>query len=425
MTQMLKDIEVALEPLTAEMRKACETVNSMKDLPARAAGLEKTQEDQLKAIKALEAEIRKFDMKLPGTRELAKSGEWNPGRAMRAFLSGDWDSAPVEREVHEQLAKRLQKKDEALARMPLEMEKMLRATTTLTPSAAGFLISEEIASELVARPHAQAVAKSLGATVVRPNGWPFKINKRTGGLTAYMVGENSASTASGIAVGQVALAPRKCVARSFLTQEQLAYGTPSTDAVIMEELALAIDLKQDDMAFNGLGASNEPLGIFNTASILGNSGSPLVANKLRFGDIALALKAIDNANIIRANTGVAMPSDLMWEIATDLVVQYSGQTEATYAAYQLGLPFITPEIFKTRTGCNLGVSNQIATTKAVVGEFRNLWMAEFGGVVVSRNDVATDGTNNAYTQEGVHIKMTRWFDSGVVLPSAFYAITGV
>lgn len=419
---MAQDIRVEMEPLIAELRSATEAVKAS---DARTRAIEDTQNATKKAIEKIEADMRTLSMSLPGLEVGKEKGKWDKGRALRALLTGNWDDAGVEREAHEQLAKRMINKDRTLAQMPPEMAAMLRATTTLTPSAAGFLIPSEVSTTVIERPHAQAVVKSLGATVIQPGGWPFLVNKRTGGLTAYMSTENSTGSASDIAVGQVSLSPRKCIARTYLTQEQVNYGTPSTDAIVMEELMLAHELKQDDMAFNGIGASAEPLGIFNTSGIGSNSGSPLASGKLRFGDIALGLKNLDASNIIRTNTGVAMPSDLMWELATDLVVQYSGQAEATYAAYQLGLPFITPEIFKTRTGCNLGISNQIATTKAVIGEFKNLWMAEYGGMVVTRSDIATDGTNNAYTQDGIHIKAVRWFDSAVVLPAAFYAATGL
>lgn len=367
-------------------------------------------------LAAAEQTMRSRTLSLPGSEELR--GKWSGPRAIRALLTGDWDKAPVERDVHKEMVKRLT--EEQLRHLLPEQ----RATLTTVPSAAGLLVPEELSSVVIERPAFQAVTKGLGLTQVRPSGFPFKVNKRTTGLTAYMVGENVASTASDIAVGQVSLNPRKCVARTYVTAEQIAFGNPQTDQTIMDEITLAIALKQDDMVLNGIGASGEPIGVFNTTGI--STTAATVSGKFKWADIAIAMGKIQSAMKGRpmVNTGVACHSDLVWELARDVVDQYAAQGEAANAAYVLGVPFLSPERFKQICGANLGISNQIATTKAMTADWRYGWLAEFGGMVIAKSDIATDGTNNAWTQEGVHIKATTWFDFAVVLAEAFAATTG-
>lgn len=399
----------------ASIREALDSgrIAETKEREALAAKQKELEERLAKA----EDSMRRSSISLPGSEELAKNGKFSIGRAIRAMHTGNWDKAPVERDVHIQCAK-LMREDAARMLTPEQ-----RATLTTVPSAAGYLIPEELSSVVIERPHAMAVTKQLGLTVVRPNGWPFKVNKRTTGLTAYMVGENVASTASDVAVGQVSLSPRKCVARTFVTAEQLAYGNPQTDSIIGEELNLAIELKKDDMVLNGSGASGEPIGVFNTTGI--NTTAGIVSGRFKFHDISVAMQKIEADNVMLVNPGCVFHSDLKWELAQDIVAQFSGQVAATDAAYVAQFPFLSPERFRQITGCNMGVSNQVATTKSIMGEWKYGWLAEFGGMVLGRSDVATDGTNNAFTQEGVHIKLTTWFDFAVVLAEAFAATTSV
>ena len=82
--------------------------------------------------------------------------------------------------------------------------------------------------------------------------------------------------------------------------------------------------------------------------------------------------------------------------------------------------FRSPDLFSSEKGPGRAFGGT-----ALMGEFSNLWMAEFGGILVGKSTEATDGTYHAFTADLMHVKATRWIDSAVVQAVAFHAITSV
>ena len=79
--------------------------------------------------------------------------------------------------------------------------------------------------------------------------------RRTGGLTAYFVGENSAGTESDAAYDQVSLTARKLMAITRMSNELNEDSVIDFGNELADEISYAFANKEDDCAFNGDGTS--------------------------------------------------------------------------------------------------------------------------------------------------------------------------
>lgn len=365
-------------------------------------GLAKVQED-----------MRRNSISLPGSEDAAK--KYNRGRAMRAWLTGDWRGAELELDFHKEAYKRLPESHGA------------RVMTTLTPSAGGFLVPEQVDTTLVPKFDAMSVCKRAGATVVSPNGYPFKVNKLTAGTTAAYAAEGSAVSASDLTLGQVSLSPRKISARTVMTAEQVQFGTPQTDSVVLQDLILRTELLQDLWALAGSGQQGQPIGITNTTGINTAAGiSTTPADNLMWADLAIAQQYLEEDNVPTVKLGFVVNPIQKGELYRNYVATISaGALASSDAHFVAGMPFISDAVFKTMTGFDIFPTTQMTDGTAILGMFSDLWMAEWGGLVVGRSTEASDGTHHAFVDDKMHIKVTRWIDSAVIRPVSFHAITSI
>lgn len=365
-------------------------------------GLAKVQED-----------MRRNSISLPGSETVAK--DYSAGRAMRAWLTGDWSKAQLERDLHQEAWKRLDANHGA------------RVMTTLTPSAGGFLVPEEVSTTLIPKFDAMSVCKRAGATVVNPNGYPFKINKLTAGTTAAYAAEGSSVSASDLTLGQISLSPRKIGARTVLTAEQVQFGTPQTDGVVLQDLVLRTELLQDLWALAGTGQNGQPIGITNTTGINTAAGvSTTPADNLMWADLATAQQYLEEDNVPTVKLGFVVHPTQKAELYRNFYSTISsGTIAASGAAFIAGMPFISDAMFKSITGYDIFPTTQMTDGTAILGMFSDLWMAEWGGMVVGRSTEASDGTHHAFVDDKMHIKVTRWIDSAVIRPVSFHAITSI
>lgn len=406
----LEDLAKVTEAVTA-IRSTLES-GRVEDAKEREALAKRLTELETNVSKTQE-DMRRAAISVPGAETVAK--DYNAGRAMRAWITGDWDKAPLERDLHKEAFKRLSDQHGA------------RVMTTLTPSAGGFLVPEEVFTGLIPKFDAMSVCKRAGATVVRPSGYPFKVNKLTAGTTAAYASEGSSVSASDLTLGQVTLTPRKIGARTVLTAEQVQFGTPQTDSVVLQDLVLRTDLLQDLWALAGSGQQGQPIGIINTTGINTAAGvSTTPADNLMWADLATAQQYLEEDNVPTMKLGFVVHPTQKAELYRNYYSTISsGTIAASGAAFIAGMPFISDAQFKAITGFDIYPTTQMTDGTAVLGMFSDLWMAEWGGMVVGRSDTASDGTHHAWVDDKLHVKVTRWIDSAVIRPVSFHAITSI
>lgn len=406
-----KEMTTAVTPeqLLERVNAALEKAKAIDGTPEKIQAIEKGQAELRSIIEGMAASLRAHSFSLPGAENEKK---YDVGKATRAALTGNWKDAGLELDIHKQTFERL----------PTNAQQ--RVMTTLTPSAGGFLIPEEISTTMIEKLDPVSVVKKAGATIVKPSGWPFKVNKITGGTTAAYASEGSSVSASDITLGQVSLSPRKIGARSVLTMEQVQYGTPQTDAIVVNDLIKRTELIQDLWALTGSGQQGQPIGITNTTGI--NTTTGIKSGQLVFADLAIAMQYLEEDNVMTDKIALIAHPTQKGELFRNVNATVSSGTLANEgAAFIFGSPFITAAMFKTMTGIDIFPTTQMTDGTAIVGVFEWLWLAEFGGLVVSASDVASDGTHHAFTEDKRHLKVTRWIDSAVIQPVAFHAITSI
>lgn len=361
-----------------------------------------------------EKAMREKSISLPGSDSV--KGKYNPGRAMRALLTDDWKGAELELDIHKETYKALRDGHQA------------RVMTTLTPSAGGFLIPEEMFNTPIAKLDPMSVCRKNGATVVKPSGWPFKVNKITGGTTAAFAAEGVAGSASDITLAQISLSPRKNTARSILTLEQVQYGNPQTDGIVLADLMKRLDLFEDKQVLIGTGQQGQPFGIVNTTGI--NTTTGIKSGQLVYADLAIAIQYLEEDEVVTDNVTAILHPTNKGELYRNANGTMASGTLANEGAAFIQGPFMTAAKFKEYTGANLATTSQLldssaAATIAIVGVMEWVWIADFGGMLVSKSTEATDGTYHAFTQDLMHVKATRWWDCAVVQPVAFHVITSI
>lgn len=404
-----------------ELKKLTDGVASLRAaIDAGTAQTTQEREAQDKVLKELserlakvEDEMRRDSISVPGCEKEIKN--YSPGRAMRAWVRNDWKDAGLELDLHKQAYERLRENHGA------------RLMTTLTPSVGGFLVPEEVFSGLLPKFDPISVCKKAGATVVRPSGYPFKVNKITGGTTATWTTEGASVSASDLSLGQVALNPHKVSARTVLTMEQIQFGSPSTDAAVLADLVKRTDLIQDSAALVGTGQQGQPIGIVNTTGINTAAGiSTTPADKLMWADLSAAIQALEEDDVPSDKLALIVHPTQKGELFRNFASTISSGTFDNSGAVGVASTiFMNAVLFKQYTGIDLFTTTQMTGDQCIVGNMEDLWLAEWGGMVIGRSDVASDGTHHAFVEDKLHVKVTRWLDSAVIRPVSMHVITSI
>ena len=414
---------------TEGLKAVVEMVRDNSKTLATIAEKQKRIDDLETQVRQIQETVRRGSISLPGTEDAVKSGKFRYARAINAVHKGNMSLAPDEWDISKECMKRM------------SGEVQTRLHTTLTDSVGGFLIPEEISGTLVPKLDAESVMISkMGVTVVNPRGVPFRVNKITGGLTAYMIGESSRPTESTLTLGQVNFNPKKCAARAVITNEQVMWGTPQTDGIVMDDLARRIALKEDQQIMAGKGTENEATGIVPAGATAAPTGFTTVAaqsstgTKVLFGDLNLALAKLAEADALGDDVRMVMHPRVKYALMRQFFQGVSTvATEEGGAGFLAGMPFISDARFREITGITVAHSTQMSVayntddTWIFIGAnkgFSDYWFARFGGMVLAKSDVATDGTYHGFTDDIVHCKAVTWFDGGAVRPATICIVTG-
>ena len=131
---------------------------------------------------------------------------------------------------------------------------MTKAQGEGVDQAGGFLVPEELMSNIIVLREQFGVFRRecrvipMGSDTLN---WP----RRTGGLTAYFTGENTAATESQAAWDNINLTAKKLAALTRMSNEIAEDAVVSIADWLVGEIAYAFAAKEDDCGFNGDGTS--------------------------------------------------------------------------------------------------------------------------------------------------------------------------
>lgn len=190
--------------------------------------------------------------------------DYSVTRALMAKLDGDWSQAGFEREVSQELARSGGFTGGGVL-VPMDVLSQTRASDTTTAS--GLVPTAHMAGMFIDTLRARTLAGRIGARFMNGLDGNVTIPKKTANASFGWIGEGSNASESDVTVGNVTLSAKHVGGAVPMTFELLRQSSPAAEAMVREDLISGIALAIDKAAFQGTGASNQPLGLLNTAGI--------------------------------------------------------------------------------------------------------------------------------------------------------------
>lgn len=211
------------------------------------------------------------------------------------------------------------------------------------------------------------VVKALGATIIRDLVGDVAIPKKTGGATAYWVGEGDDITESQPTLGQVALRPKTVGDYTELTRKFILQSSIDAELFTRNELALRLALAIDLAALAGLGTAAQPQGILNTTGI--GAKTLTTANAPTHGELCDIWSEIAVDNALVGSLGYCANATI------------AGKMMQTEAATNTGKWLL--ENGRTSNGYPFLMSNQVTEKYILFGNWRDLIIGEWSGVDIN------------------------------------------
>ncbi len=194
----------------------------------------------------------------------------------------------LEKEVLEEIRKQipmLNGRGNGLLPFSLSGDQLFRAGIDSATSTTGGAFKFTQPGEFIAMLRNKTSVMRAGATILPGLTGPVTFPKQNGAATANWVGENPGSdnSASNLTTTTVSLSFKTIQASTSVSRQALfsaASGNYALDAIIQGDLARVIAIAIDLAGLNGLGSSNQPLGLLQdtnvgTATALGAQGGTM------------------------------------------------------------------------------------------------------------------------------------------------------
>ena len=336
-------------------------------------------------------------------------------RAINAQARQDWSEAGFERELSDEIGKRVGRTARGFyvpSDMAWSKRDVISGTATST-SKGGYMIGTDQRGDLfIDALRDTLVTASLGATMLTGLQGNVAIPKLATKTTVAFVAETSAPTEGAPVFGQLTMQPRTVAGYVDISRRMIIQSDPSVEMVLRNDIINQIAAKIDDVAIKG-GGANEPTGILGTSGIgavaIGtNGGAPtwVMVNALQ--------RAVDVAN---ANTGAL--SYLTNPKVTSKLRTTGKQSSGVEGNFILG------EV-NTLLGYGIAATNLVSSTLTkgtstsvcsalIYGNFNELVIGMWSGV-----DIVVD-TASLSTAGGLRLAFFQDVDVGVRHAESFAA----
>lgn len=178
-----------------------------------------------------------------------------------------------------------------------------------TGAAGGFLVPEDVSSEIIDLLRPQSVIMRGGPRIIPlPNG-NLTMNRRATGANFSYAGEQQDILASGVTFGQVKLSAKKLTGLIPISNDLLRGASVAADRIVRDEIVEGSAVAMDTAFLRSVGGDNTPLGLRNqltgTTFVATNILTMTAGNTLASitGDLGRLELALLNQNI--ALTGAA------------------------------------------------------------------------------------------------------------------------
>jgi len=297
-------------------------------------------------------------------------------RAINALVTGNWNDAGFEREMSDEMGKKINKRAQGFYIPTDVLTRDLNVTTT---TAGGHTVSTDLLSgSFIDMLRNKMEVVGLGANMMNNLVGNIAIPRQTGGATAYWVAESGAVTESQAAFDQVTLSPETVGAFSDISRRLLLQSSMDVEAFVRNDLATTLALEIDRAAINGSGSSNQPTGILNVSgigSVVGgtNGAAPDWADIV---DLESAV-AIDNADVgtLGYLTNSAVRGKLLQTEKASSTGQFIWTDNNTLRGYKAA---VSNQVPSTLTKGSSSVCSAI-----IFGNWNDLLIGTWGGIDIN------------------------------------------
>lgn len=237
------------------------------------------------------------------------------------------------------------------------------------------------------------------------------IPKQTTTATTYWLPEGGSVTASEFAGSQLYGTPHRLACLSQWTKQLMLQSTPAVEMLVRNDQARAVAVEEDRVAYQGSGASGEPIGIINTTGIDASvtfSGNWTQAKSLAF---QLAIENA-NANTVGEMVFVTNPTTKSYAMGT---VQVASSTFPIYIWMDSNGQYMTISGSIGGKVLSYGAySTKNMTSRVLFGIYNNNFTKfRWGGM-----DLMVEPYTGAAT-ETIKSYLNEWMDQGLRYPQAF------
>ena len=312
--------------------------------------------------------------------------EYSLGRMVQAQVTNDWRKAGFEREMNDEIAKRVGREAEGIYVPDFAWQQR----GPLSTAATGGSSAEVVFDDFVPTAHrgdmfiealrARQVLSGLGATYMTGLTGRIKMPKVATGANAAFV-EELADVADGAGTdGGVTLQPRTMGAFVDLSRLLMMESVPAIEQVIQNDLLASAADRTEFYAIQGSGSSGQPTGILNTSGVNNldiSTGTDVAA--LTWADITALVKLVEEDNgIVNGNAAgflshpsvKAKMSQTVKVASTDSVMLLNDPWNNIYG-YPAAFSSNVPTTLDPGDGGN-------DASALIFGDFSQLIIAQFG-----------------------------------------------
>jgi HK97 family phage major capsid protein len=274
-------------------------------------------------------------------------------------------------------------------------------TTQLTTTNPAIVPEDNRPDQLVGLLRNAMVMRGLGARVLSGLRGDTVIPRQTAAGTAYWVAENGALTESGPTFDSVTLKPRHVGALSSVSRQLLQQANPSIEQLLRDDMVAVTGLAVDKAMLHGLNASDQPMGILNSAGIQTANLATLswAAIVAMFEKLGLE-NFTANAVITHAKAATKLQTTLKDAVSGSEYLMQNGRVNDTtgYITNQLDAKAGSP-----------------AKGRVLVGDFSQLVVGEWGSAEILANPYAA----GYYEKGAIQLRIMATMDMILRNPKAF------
>jgi HK97 family phage major capsid protein len=338
--------------------------------------------------------------------DLRQHTEYSLSRAIAAAASGDWSQAGFEREVSQEL----QRGRHNAKGLLVPMSALIPSTRVMnTTDQAAMIPTDHFGFIDILRPHSRVV--EAGATVLPGLVGNVEIPRQTASLTAEWLSEDAALSGGDLSMDAVTLTPKVVGSMTSWSRKMMQQSVPGIEDLARNDLAAVIGRAVDLAALHGLGASNQPAGIYAA----GGTNAVAMGGVPTFGKLVDMVAEVAKDNALEGRLGFMTTPGMAGKLAQTLMASSAGSNmiwEGSLAQGRLA-------------GFNAYATNQVRSDMGagsehglIFGNWAELIIGQWGAL-----DVLVDPYTNA-DRGRVRITSFMTVDIGIRHGASFTKATG-